>query len=449
MQVVVQCTQKQREFLIKCLEDDEIDTIAYGGARGGGKTFVSCIAMVLLLLKNPRTKGLMIRKTQGAADQNLKDEIENVIALLGIPYGAIRYKIAEKAFFFPNGSYLKLGYCKLDNDYELYMGTEYTYVVFEEATQHKEESWLRVSGSCRSRTGTKAKKWLTCNPGGIGHGWVKDRYISYPGYASHFIRATIRSNYAQLERDPGYARRELSHLPDWLRRQWYDGDWDAVAGAFFVLPASAIYERPIPYWAEWVGGVDWGRSAPFCTLFLATWTDALNKTHVHVVSEIYKAGLELDEQAYFVHERESEMLTAGVLNAENIRYYADPSVAKRIEGVSTEAGRTIRSVWANHDFYVLPAHSNARVPGWEMIRNLIAKGILTLDPSCRALIKEIESAIYEGTASGGNPTGEDIDADCSDHALDSLRYCLVSISGLDAALQEQDPYALPEGVRAA
>ena len=456
----IMCTAPQRHFLNSVLRDDTVDTICYGGARGGGKTFVSASGMTLRRIEYPKTRGLMLRRTQSASDQNLKAEIDKVIDMLGIPYRAVKYKVNDRLFEFPNRSTIKLGYCKLDSDYQQYMGTEYTDICFEEGTQHPKTAWDLVGGSNRSNVrNCRPKRWMTANPGGIGHTWVLRDFIDPLSRLDGvlYIPSLIANNYAQLENDPGYTRRVLDVLPDWQRRQWRDGDWNAIAGAYFSMPSEMI--RPtfdpsrsdnpenaiqIPYHAVWYGGVDFGSSAPFAVQWVAKWKDSNGKNHAHVVKELYRANLHLDEQAEHVNEIEELLREKSLLNAERVIYYGDPAIKKKIESVSTEAGATIRSTWALHKFYVLPAHTNARVPGWELMRYLIHRGILTVDPSCRALISEMRGAIYEGTKAGGAPTGEDIEqgSEVSDHQLDSLRYCLASTFRIGFSERDIDPYAL-------
>lgn len=423
--ISIPCSVTQRQFLDAVLNDDTVDMVGFGGARGGGKTMVSCLAMVLRRLKYANTRGLMLRRTQSSADQSLKNEIEKVLGLLGIPRGGVRYRVHDRTYIFPNGSTILLGYCQNDEDYTRYLGVEYADIAWEELTQNARANFDRVNGSNRSNNAAcRPKIWATCNPGGIGHGWVKEMFVDAGTRNGNvlFIQSLIKHNLASLEQDPGYVKRVLDPLPDWQRAQWRDGNWEAIAGAYFEINPAQVIKRDVPYWASWYGGVDWGRVDPFSVVYLAKWQDWEGRNHAHLEVEIYKPGLHLDEQAEKVHETEESLRTIQNANFHSVIYYADPSVAKATEGLATEAGRTIRSTWANHDFYVLPAHTNARVPGWQLLRYLLYKGILTISPNCRALLSELRSAVYEGTKSGGEPTGEDIDKNCKDHALDA---CLV------------------------
>lgn len=452
-------TAKTREFLDAVLNRRDITNIYSGGGRGGAKTHASCAAMLLRRLQLRGTLGIMFRRTVTAAEENLKGEMEKVLKQYGIPKGFYKYNIDNKRYDFGNGSALRFAYIRHAGDYEQYQGPEYTDMAFEEATQHIHAHVIATRGSNRTAfRGAIPKQWYTFNPGGVGHVWVVDEAVDNPRPGTLYIASTADDNYALLENDPGYIERVLNHLPDWLRRQWRLGDLRAVAGAFFVMPEEQIIatydprilNNPekviyIPYHADWYGCVDWGRTAPFCYLIFARWVERLVNgdliEHCHFVREIYKGGLELDEQAQEVNGLQESLFNGGLMPVRYPLNYGDPAIGKKLEGESTEVGRTFRSVWNENDFSVLAAKTNARVPGWELERNLITHGIMTVDPSCKALIKELRGAVYEGAEAGGPPTGEDMAAGIPDHALDASRYGIVSTFGLGYKAKQKNPYA--------
>lgn len=448
MKIRIMCTAEQRQYLNALLFDDEVDVVLYGGSRGPGKTHIDVLAQVLRRLMYAKTQGMITRKTQKAADQTLKTVFDRIHFSpppvgLGLPVGAVKFNVADRTFTYPNGSVQSLAYCNKESDYEQFMSGEFADQAWEELTQHKKKAWDMVSGSNRTNNPTcKAKRSANANPGGQGMSWVKEEIINSDNPRVLFIPALPASNMALLENDPGYIDRVLSGLPEWQRRQWRDGDWDAEAGSYFNFNKAQVRQLPIPYYADWYGGCDWGRDAPFACLFIACWQNAYTGSHhAHVRAEIYKRNLELDEQAHAVKQRESDLVEMGEINSAKVRYYADPAVKKPLEGESTETGRTFASVWRKHKFFVIPAHTNARVPGWELVKLLMKAGILTIDPSCKALIKEIFGAIYIGTANGGEPTGEDLDNKASPtHALDSLRYWAVSKFGIQFKTDQKNPY---------
>ena len=111
--------------------------IAYGGARGGGKSWVLRRKFILLALRYAGLKLLLLRRTLAELDGN------HTQPLLKELNGFAKYTKDNKTFTFPNGSTIKLGYCDTDNDVYQYQGQEYDVIGFEEATAFTE--WMPLS----------------------------------------------------------------------------------------------------------------------------------------------------------------------------------------------------------------------------------------------------------------------------------------------------------------
>lgn len=92
---------------------------AYGGARGGGKSWAMRRKLVLLCLGYKGLNCLLLRRTLPELREN------HVIPLLKELGDAAAYNATERVFRFPNGSRLKLGYCDGANDVYQYQGQEY------------------------------------------------------------------------------------------------------------------------------------------------------------------------------------------------------------------------------------------------------------------------------------------------------------------------------------
>ena len=96
---------KQEAFFLA-----EARHIAYGGARGGGKSWAMRRKFVLLAFRYPGLKLLLLRRTLPELYEN------HVLPLLGELHGAVDYQSTQRAFLFPNGSRIKLGYCDREAD---------------------------------------------------------------------------------------------------------------------------------------------------------------------------------------------------------------------------------------------------------------------------------------------------------------------------------------------
>ncbi len=405
---------------------------------GGGKTHISCVAMIIRRLQFPSTMGLMLRRVRQSADLNLGEKIKQIIQQWGLPYGRIQrgeiqWQSSDKLFRFPNGSIIQLGYCDNPNDWERYWGPEYADICFEEATNFPEITYTNLASRNRSANAAcHPKRWATSNPGGQYDEWYFRRFVNEHtrDQRTIWIPSTLDDAPALLERDPGYAERIRRTQPDWRYKQWRKGIWNVIAGSYFTVPPSCVrYEEP-PYWAEWYAGIDWGHAHPFVCLFMARWKDFQGADRAHFYSEIYETGLEYPEQAQRVSDMERHLRETNVIRGNRmITYYADPATTKDVRG--RFASRTTREMWREHGLFTFPARTNERVAGWRLLQTLLllpneSQPTLTISPRCKMLLYELEKAVGEGAP--GPIISEDIDHSPSvmDHALDAARYVLVS-----------------------
>ena len=206
--------------------------VGYGGARGGGKSWAVQHKGPLMALHFAGIKILLLRRTYKDLERNHVRVLEPLLK------GVARYSRHEKCFYFPNGSILELGYCASEADVLQYQGQEYDVIFMDEATQFTFYQYQTLTACLRGANSFPKRMYLTCNPGGVGHEWVKRLFISRKYTESEnpddydFISATIYDNTALLESDPGYVKM-LNNLSDGLRQAWRDGNWDMLAGQYF------------------------------------------------------------------------------------------------------------------------------------------------------------------------------------------------------------------------
>ena len=145
---------------------------AYGGARGGGKSWAMRRKLVLLAFATPGLNALLLRRTLPELREN------PVVPLLRELHGVADYNAAELVFRFPNGARLRLGYCDGANDVYQYQGQEYDVIGMEEATHFTEEQ-MRFLTTCNRtvKPNFRPRMYYTCNPGNVGHAWVKRLFI--------------------------------------------------------------------------------------------------------------------------------------------------------------------------------------------------------------------------------------------------------------------------------
>lgn len=399
-------------------------------------TGAHCIGYRRFMYKN--TRALCLRTVQRAADLNMGEELKAAFfEPHGFPVGLrsrgeIQWLAGENRFIIPNNCMIQLGYCKRPNDWEQHLGLQWDDIWMEQAEQFPERVINRLKGSNRpNNPACKSRFLLTFNPGGIGSEWLERRVVNPKtrDRRTIFVKSTVRDCYATLERDPGYILQKLQTITDpVLRAQWLEGDWDAQSGLYFRLQSDhdetgpTIREVKVPYYADWYAGVDWGEGhGKFAVVYVAHWQESnrlgeVIGRHLHVGAEVYEGGLHLDQQAERALAKEKEIRRKYPFFHGVDQRMADPSTGKVIEAESTDQARSKASVWEAHGFDTYPAFRYSPTSGWCLIKYLMRKGILTIDPECFALIKEFRGAIRKEDS-------EDIDKNrCPNHALDALRY---------------------------
>lgn len=266
--------------------------ICYGGARGGGKSHISRIKMCLLALNYPGIQILLLRRT-------LKELRENhVMQLQKLLMGIAQFKESTKEFIFPNGSRIVLGYCDAEKDVLNYQGQAYEVIVLEEATMFTEFQFQALTESNRMSGNMKddfvPRMYFTCNPGGVGHQWVKRLFIDkdYRGNEKAedylFIPSNVYENKYLMERDPNYVR-VLENLPEDRKQAMLYGNWDIYDGQFFPefdRKVHVIEPFDIPeHWNKYIA-MDYGLDM-FAVIFVAIDT----KGKAYVYNEIHKEDL--------------------------------------------------------------------------------------------------------------------------------------------------------------
>ncbi len=253
------------------LRDPHFETL-FGGAAGGGKT-EALIHDGLHGVDNPYHKALFLRRTFPEL-QEVMDRTQLEFKQLGADWRA-----SEKRWVFPSGAIYQFGYCKDYQDVLQYQGQEFSWLGFDEGGNIPEERiWLFLLSRLRSKDASlRVFARVTANPGGAGHGWLKKRFVSITGHGKrpyrdpltgltrNFIPSRVTDNPILMQSNPLYVA-QLQQLPEQLRRQMLDGDWDAGAGlALSELDERIHFVEPFEIPQHWYrfGGFDWGYSHPW------------------------------------------------------------------------------------------------------------------------------------------------------------------------------------------
>jgi len=155
------------------------------------------------------------------------------------------WRATDKRWYFRRDSFIALGHMQHENDKHNYQGKEFHFCGFDELTQFSDTQYLYLHSRARSTNDRiPVRIRATTNPGGIGHNWVKERFVDIcppgqtyidpaTGQSRAFVPATVYDNPTLVENDPHYVRR-LEALPDVERKRLLHGVWDVFEGQVFV-----------------------------------------------------------------------------------------------------------------------------------------------------------------------------------------------------------------------
>jgi len=197
--------------------------------------------------------------------------------------GAI-YNGSSHRWIFPDGEQLLFRYARNIDDYWNYHGHEYPWIGWDELTLWPDdELYMTMRTVCRSSDPNVPHHYrASCNPYGVGHNWVKARFVDpaprevvildEDGTERVAIHGTIWENLIVLQNDPAYVNMLRSQTGA-RRAAWLEGDWDIVAGGMFddVWDSKVHIVAPFEIPATWKidRSFDRGSSRPYSVGFWA------------------------------------------------------------------------------------------------------------------------------------------------------------------------------------
>ena len=444
-------SEKQKLFL-----RDRHKYIGYGGARGGGKSWAVRIKAVLLCLRYPGIKIMIVRKTYPELQENHIAPLCELLGCYAEGEGHLaEYNDGKKQISFPNGSRILFRYLENERDALRFQGTEVDVLFVDEATQQSESRMEKLRACVRGANDFPKRLYFTCNPGGEGHSWVKRLFIDRrfregeePGEHS-FIQALVTDNRALLEKNPDYVR-QLESLPPKLRDAWLYGNWEIFEGQFFedfriepdmaaarekgcILTREELREQgrwchviapldlaagPRRGWSI-VRSYDFGYGKPFsCAWWAVDYEGVLYRA-----LELYGCTETPNEGVRWTPDRQFQEIARIEREHPWLR-------GKRIEGVADPAiwdasrGESIAETAARCGVYFLPG-DNKRVPGWMQCHYRLqfdeeGRSRMYVFDNCRAFLRTIPLLQFSRTEP------EDLDTEQEDHVADEWRYLCMS-----------------------
>ena len=400
--------------------------VGYGGARGGGKTHAVRVKAISGALFYPGIRILIIRRTYSELQHN---HIEPILKMVPQPEVGV-YNIQLHQIYFTNGSTIIFGHFNSYNSaFQEYQGQEYDWIFIDEATQFTEQEFRLLGGCLRGVNQFPKKMFLTCNPGGVGHRWVKRLFVDRDFKTDcenpeenedpndyEFIQATVDDNTALMKSEGGrdYLK-QLSQLPENIRAAHRYGDWEGLSGNYFPEFSEGKHTCeafPVPRWWRRYRALDYGLDMLACYWF------AVDETgRAWCYRELKQKDLVVSDAARMILEN------TGINEHIDITF-APPDLWSRTK----DSGKRMAELFMTNGVPLVKA-SNNRVQGWLQVKEFLkdspdGKPGLIFFRNCTGIIEDIQAI----QADEKNPNDCAKEPHDITHSNDAIRYFCVSRS---------------------
>ena len=421
----------------------------YGGAAGGGKSD-ALLCEALRQVHVPNYRGILFRKTY----PELEGLISRSFELYKRACPKANYNHSEKTWNFPSGAKIFFGHMHLEKDKHKYQGKAYDFIGFDELTHFTYSQYIYMLSRNRpTGPGTIVYIRATANPGGIGHGWVKERFITPAPPMTRinteievenpngekivlnktriFVPATVFDNKELLKNDPNYLA-TLGSLPEAEKKALLYGSWDSFNGQVFTEWINdpkhykdrkwthVIEPFRIPSYWKIYRGFDFGYAKPFSVGWYAVDTEG----KIYRIKEYYgctgepNVGIKMNpvEIAANIKSIENE---DPMLKGKTIHAIADPSIFDESRGESVA-----EMMSKSPNFVYWDKGDNTRIAGKMQYHYRLAfdeegECMFQVFNTCKHFIRTFPSLVYDET------NVEDIDTEQEDHIYDECRYVLM------------------------
>lgn len=424
---------KQYEAL-KALFNPLYKYILYGGAMGGGKSYIlrwGALSYALWLYLRTGIRNIPV----GLFSEDyptLKDrQISRIEREFPKDLGELKdTKVDGLAFqISPEYGSGKILLRNLD-DPSKYMSTEFAGEFVEELTRNNEQTFMDLRNRLRYPGVDEVKFMGATNPGGIGHGWVKKLFITRNTQDREQNRFFyVHANaYDNKFISPEYIK-QLESLPEQQRKAYLEGSWDVFAGQYFDMwmPNLHVIRPFVPSSNELVvGGMDWGRAKPF-SFHLATVGKEYVRNEFGDINWFYRTKTFLE--VYGTNrtpeewsKRIKEELKVYKLSLNDISWVqADPTIFNK----GNDGSMSIYDQFIKEDdrWRILQPARNDRIPGWVYMVHWLStapdgRPYWQVTENCTNLIRTLPELIHDEN------DVEDVDTEGEDHAADDQRYML-------------------------
>lgn len=410
----IEITEKQEAFI----NSEAFETL-FGGAAGGGKSHGQLLDALLDALQYPGFKQIIFRRTFPDLERSL---IRASLSLY--PRGVAEYNGSKHTWKFANGSIIDFGYINQESDVYQYQSAEYDGIRFDELTHFTETMYTYMISRCRGANRYPKYIKSSTNPGGIGHSWVKARFIDIGtpnkiheitldnGKKSTviFIPSLVQDNIFMSEADPEYVDRLLL-LPEKEKKALLYGDWDIFDGQYFSEFRRDIHViEPFEIPKTWRRFRTRDYGLDMCAVL---WIALDWNMNAYAYKEFYEPNLIVSTAAKKINDMTDEDIYCD---------YAPPDLWNR----NRDTGKSTADIFAESNQYLTRADNN-RVTGWLAVHEWLKiiedeqgqlSSKLKIFNNCTNLIRTLPALIHDAK----NPNDVANEPHEITHIPDALRY---------------------------
>ncbi len=367
----------------------------------------------------PGSRQLILRRTMPELQATLIQTL-----LQTFPLYWFRYLVAQRTCTFVNGSVIRFGYCNRENDVYRYQSAEYDIIRFDELTHFSEHMYTYLLSRIRGANAFPKQVKSATNPGGVGHVWVKQRFIdlgapdrehSLATGTRLFLPARVDDNFFLRRHDPNYKAR-LENLVETEKRALLYGEWNIADGRYFDEWNQDIHVvRPFVLPAHWQRyfTMDYGLD-----MLAGYWIAVDDSGRAYVYRELFESNHRISNAAERILEMTAEPITA---------FLAPPDLWNR----GREQGRSAAEIFLDYGISLVKAPAN-RVNGWLELKEWLrpqprldgsgATARLTFFDTCIHAIRCIPALLHDKK----NPSDCALEPHEYTHAPDAIRYFVAS-----------------------
>ncbi len=408
-----------------------------GGAVGGGKSYALMAEAVMRSLKYefPLT-GAIFRRSFPELEATI---IRGMLEML--PNWFYKYNQSQHIMTLKNGSIIEFCYAESDADVIRYQSREWDWLAIDELTHFSEYQFSYLLTRLRTVKPINTKFFAGTNPGGPGHNFVKQRWITknceneaYDPKDYDFVPAGVFDNPYLLENDPDYIK-SLEALPEHERKTLLEGNWDVYEGIFFPewsADRHIVDDFDIPEDWQLIMGWDDGTREPRSVHVYAIDSDQ----RVWCVWEYYQKEENLTEAAENIRRKLKENGYWGRI----YKCVVDPSMKRTDSHTGLSSVEVLESMGFGFQVGNVELGNNSRVEGWRVVKSYLShkpyeEPLLKFFRSCGNMIRTIPLLTYHEYRGGVGSKKEDLNTKQEDHAVDDLRYALMSLDRIPSRFE--------------